>query len=78
MHDEAIRRRRREGFGSNELETFLEIGAGEIPALATALGDPAGDPMQLLAARYRGDSAATTHLRQLLSEHGIQHRFSVI
>ena len=34
--------------------------------------------MALLAARYRGDSMATTHLRELLEEHDIPHRFSVI
>ena len=65
-------------FGKDEIETFLEIDAAELGSLTAALGDASGDPMKLLAARYQGDSAATSHLRQLLSEHGIPHRFNVI
>jgi hypothetical protein len=65
-------------FGTDEIETFLEIDAADLPALAAALGDATGDPIELLAARYHGDSMATTHLRQLLGEHDIPHRFSVI
>jgi hypothetical protein len=41
---------------------------------------PAGSPMRCadgsLAARYRGDSMATTHLRELLATHDIPHRLS--
>lgn len=65
-------------FGSDDLETFLEIDAVDLSLLATALGDATGEPMELLAERYQGDSMATTHLRELLSEHAIPHRFSVI
>jgi hypothetical protein len=65
-------------FGTDEIETFLEIEAAQLPALAAALGDPAADPIALLASRYAGDSMATTHLRELLAEHDIPHRFSVI
>lgn len=65
-------------FGDDEIETFLVIDATHLPALATALGDPAADPMALLATRYHDDSMATTHLRELLAEHHIPHRFSVI
>jgi hypothetical protein len=65
-------------FGTDELETFLEIDAAHLPALGAALGDAAADPMALLAERYRDDSMATTHLRELLAEHDIPHRFSVI
>ena len=65
-------------FGEAELETFLEIDVAHLPVLAAALGDPDADPMNLLAARYQGDSMATTHLRELLAEHDIPHRFSVI
>ncbi len=65
-------------FGTDEIETFLEIDAADTPALAAALGGGPADPMQLLVDRYRGDSAATSHLRQLLAEHGIPHRFSVV
>jgi hypothetical protein len=63
---------------TDELETFLEIDAAHLPALGAALGDAAADPMALLAERYRDDSMATTHLRELLAEHDIPHRFSVI
>ena len=65
-------------FGSSEIETFLRIGDADLPALAAALGEPSGDPMEVLAERYRGNSMATTHLRELLSQHGIPHRFHVI
>ena len=65
-------------FGSSDIETFLEVDAVDLRPLAAALGDATGDPMQLLAARYRGESAATSHLRHQLSEHGIPHRFHVI
>ena len=65
-------------FGSGDIETFLEIDAADLPRLAAALGHAGADPMPLLAARYQGDSMATSHLRQLLTEHGIPHRFSVI
>ncbi len=65
-------------FGSSEIETFLEIAAADLPSLAAALGDATGEPMELLAERYQGDSMATTHLRELLSEHGIPHQFHVI
>ncbi len=65
-------------FGTDEIETFLEIDAADVPAMAAALGGGSADPMQLLVDRYRGDSAATSHLRQLLAEHGIPHRFSVV
>lgn len=65
-------------FGSSEIETFLEIDPEQLAALATALGDATADPMTLVAARYDGDSMATTHLRELLAEHDIPHRFSVV
>ncbi len=65
-------------FGTGELETFLEIDAADLPALAAALGHAGADPMPLLATRYRGDSMATTHLRELLAAHDIPHQFSVI
>jgi hypothetical protein len=65
-------------FGKDELETFLEIDSADVPALMAALGVGTGNPAHPLADRYRGDSAATTHLRDLLTEHGISHRFTVI
>ena len=65
-------------FGTDEIETFLEIDAANLPALAAALGKATGDPITLLADRYRGNSMAQSHLRELLAEHDIPHRFSVI
>jgi hypothetical protein len=65
-------------FGTDEIETFLEVDATDVPSLAVALGHAGADPIPLLAARYRGDSMATSHLRQLLTEHGIPHRFFVV
>jgi hypothetical protein len=71
-------------FGSDEVETFLEIDAADIPTLTALLAaehpiaNTPGDPLELLEARYRGDSMATTHLRELLTAHGIPYRFSVI
>ena len=65
------------GLGTDDLETFLEIRAAHVDTLCSLLGDPAGDPIQLLADRYRGDSATTSHLRELLAEHAIPHRFFV-
>ena len=65
-------------FLTDELESVLEIDAAHTRALAAALRGGPADAMQLLANRYRGDSAATTHLRQLLAEHGIPHRVSLV
>ena len=65
-------------FGSDEIETFLEIDATHLPALAAALGGGSADPIQLIAERYRGDSAATSNLRKLLVDHAIPYRFSVV
>ena len=65
-------------FGDDEIETYLEIDAADLPALAAALGDATADPMTLLAARYRDDTMATTHLRELLAEHDIPHRFNMV
>ena len=65
-------------FGSGDIETFLEIDVADVSRLAAALGHAGADPMPLLAARYQGDSMATSHLRQLLTDHGIPHRFFVV
>ena len=65
-------------FGSDEIETLLEIDAAHLPALSAALGGGSADPIHLIAERYRGDSAVTSNLRSLLVENAIQHRLSVI
>lgn len=36
------------------------------------------DAIELLAARYRGDSTATTGLRTWLTAHGIPYRFTIV
>jgi hypothetical protein len=64
-------------FGTDDIETFLEISGDHLDQVATALGDPTGDPMKILIARFTGDSAATTRLRQLLDDAGVPYRFHV-
>ena len=64
-------------YGEDEIETFLTVEAAQLTRLAHALGC-ADDPAALEAAlldRYRGDSAATSHLRELLAEHTIPYEF---
>jgi hypothetical protein len=65
-------------FGDDEIETYLEIDAADLPALSAALGEATADPMTLLAERYRDDTMATTHLRELLAEHKVPHRFNLV
>jgi hypothetical protein len=70
-------------FGKDEIETYLEIDAVHLANLTAALRaertDPDGplDGIELLAARYRGDPAATTGLRTWLTAHGIPYRFTI-
>ncbi len=75
-------------FGEDEVETFLTIGPGELrrligllrdeatPALALT-GNDVADAIALLAARYAGDSAATSHLRAWLDANGIAYEFFI-
>jgi hypothetical protein len=67
-------------FGDTEIETFLTVRAEQLPKVAQVLGS--GPTLQdVLAAvvdRYRGDSAATTHLRAVLDEHGVPYEFSLL
>ena len=71
-------------FGKDEIETYLEVDAVQLPNLTTALRaertdpDAPMDPIDLLAARYRGDSTATTGLRTWLTARGIPHRFTIV
>jgi hypothetical protein len=65
-------------FGKDELETFLEVDAADVPALMAALGAGDRDPAEYLADRYRGDATATTHLRHFLTERRIPHRFQSV
>lgn len=71
-------------FGTDDLETFLEVDAVHVPSLTAALradwtdATAPMDPIELLAARYRGDSTATSGLRTRLIEHGIPYRFTIV
>ena len=71
-------------FGRDEIETFLEVDAVHVPNLVAALraertdADPPLDAIELLATRYRGDSTATSSLRNWLTAHGIPYRFAIV
>ena len=71
-------------FGKDEIETFLEVDAIHLPKLTAALraertdSDAPIDAIGLLAARYRGDSAATSGLRTWLTARGIPYRFTIV
>ena len=71
-------------FGKDELETFLEVDAVHLPNLVAALraertdDDAPMDAIELLAARYAGDSTATTGLRTWLTARGIPYRFTIV
>jgi hypothetical protein len=71
-------------FGSDEIETFLLVEPPHVEALTAALRaeriDPASstDPISLLAEKYSGNSAATSHFRAWLTEHEIPYQFSVV
>jgi hypothetical protein len=71
-------------FGTDDIETWLVIDGAEIPALAAALraeqpeADASAVVIDLLAARYGGDSAASSRLRAWLDEHGIAYRFTLV
>ena len=70
-------------FGSDTLETWLAIGPTALAILCYALVadhrdvDATGPPIELLAAIYRGDSAATTHLRHRLDALGLEYEFTM-
>jgi hypothetical protein len=71
-------------FGKGEIETFLEVDAVHLPSLVAALraertdADPPLDVIELLAAKHRGDSTASTGLRTWLTAHGIPYRFTIV
>ena len=71
-------------FGKDELETFLEIDAAQLPALTAALareqpsGGAARTAADLIAAKFDGDASATTRFRAWLDGHGIPYRFSLM
>jgi hypothetical protein len=71
-------------FGKDEIETFLEIDAVHVPNLVAALraertdAEPPVDAIELLVAKYQGDSTATSGLRTRLTAHGIPYRFDIV
>ena len=71
-------------FGKDEIETYLEVDAVHLPNLTAALRaertgpDAPMNAIELLAARYRGDSTATTGLRTFLTARGIPFRFTIV
>jgi hypothetical protein len=76
-------------FGRDEIETYLTLGAVDVgivvQRLATELGadvesfgTDVAAAVSLLARRYSGDSAATTHLRLWLDQHLIPYEFNVL
>jgi hypothetical protein len=71
-------------FGKDEIETYLEVDAVHLQNLTAALRaertdqDAPTDAVELLAARYRGDSAATSGLRNWLTAYGIPYRFTIV
>ncbi len=71
-------------FGKDEIETFLEVDAVHMPNLVAGLhaewtdADAPMDAIELLLAKYRGDSTATTGLRTWLTAHGIPYRFTIV
>ena len=62
------------GFGFDTIETTTSIGAHALRVLAFALVgdrpdlDPTLEPIELVAAAFRGDSAASAHVRRRLDE----------
>ncbi len=70
-------------FGSNGLETALHIGAPELEVLAAALVaelpelESTAPAIQVLASACRGDSAATTHVRERLDALGLAATFTM-
>lgn len=71
-------------FGTDEIETFLEVDALHMPNLVAALraertdADAPMDAIELLTAKFAGDSTATTGLRIWLTAHGIPYRFTIV
>ncbi len=69
--------------GLDIIETWLKIGAPALGILSHALVadnadlDATASPIELLAAAYRGDSAAGAHLRERLDALGLNYEFTM-
>ena len=70
-------------FGFDTIETTTSIGAHALRVLAFALVgdrpdlDPTLEPIELLAAAFRGDAAASAHVRRRLDELELPYEFSM-
>jgi hypothetical protein len=70
-------------FGSDAIETWLTIGPQALFTLAFALVmdrpalPPTDPPLEILAAAYRGDDAASAHARRRLEELGLAYEFAL-
>ena len=77
-----------QAFVTDDLETFLTIAPTQVGRVRQALsvelgeaetaGTDADAALNLLARRYAGDSAATSHLRLWLDEHLIPYEFQMV
>lgn len=69
--------------GWDTIETWLSIGASALGVLSYALVadhpelDATSSPIELLAAAYRGDSAASAHVRRRLDALGLNYDFTM-
>jgi hypothetical protein len=70
-------------FGSDAIETCLRIGADALVPLTAALvmdhpeTDPGATPSEVISAAYRGDAAASAHLRQRLDALSLPYEFEM-
>ena len=70
-------------FGSDAVETWLSIGSAALAVLCYQLVadhpdvDATAGPIELLAAVYRGDSAASAHVRRQLDALGLDYEFTM-
>ena len=70
-------------FGFDTIETVLRLEGAALSTLAHALVmdraelDPSLPPIEVLAAAYRGDSAATSHARRRLEELSLTYEFQL-
>lgn len=67
-------------FGDTEIETYLTVRAEQLPQVAQVLAcrPTLEEILAALVDRYLGDSAATTHLRAVLDEHGVPYEFNLV
>jgi hypothetical protein len=70
-------------FGSDAIETWLRIGADALVPLTAALvmdhpeTDPGAAAPEVISAAYRGDAAASAHLRQRLEALSLPYEFEM-